>query len=138
MRLQIPLDDAGSLDVGNVTKERQLQIRLNIFLTLDRVVEEVDEEGQTEPGSQPPDDAEKEGQHFLRLDRSHLSRGQVDNVHVLDNILFLQLGFFQTLKSEIVHRLGLLGLTLQCEVLDALLVHRLLLGFTNGKDSLQT
>ena len=39
------------LDIGNVTKERQLQIRLNIFLALDRIVEEVDKEGQPEPGS---------------------------------------------------------------------------------------
>ena len=45
MRLQIPLDAAGSLDVENITKARQLQLRLNIFLTLDRIVEEVDEEG---------------------------------------------------------------------------------------------
>ena len=51
MGLHITLDNTRRFNVRYVTEERKFEVRLNVFLTLDRVIQEVHEERQAEPST---------------------------------------------------------------------------------------
>ena len=89
MSLQVSLYDTRGLNVRNITEERQLEIGLDIFLTLNRVIEEVHKKGQSEPGSQSANNPKKSGQQFLRFDGVHLCCCEVNDMHVLYDVFFL-------------------------------------------------
>ena len=42
--LQIAFNDAGGLNIWNITKKWQIKICLDVILALDRIIEEVNEE----------------------------------------------------------------------------------------------
>jgi Cys-tRNA synthase (O-phospho-L-seryl-tRNA:Cys-tRNA synthase) len=54
MRVQVALLQVARLDVRNVPEEGQPEYALDVILALDRIVEVIDEEGETEPDAQPP------------------------------------------------------------------------------------
>ena len=56
VRLEVALHDADRFDVRDVAQERKMQNILHIILTLDGVIQEVEEERQTQSDSQTADD----------------------------------------------------------------------------------
>ena len=63
--LKVALHDANRLDVGNVAQERQVQDILHVFLALNRIVEEVEEQSQAQGHGESADDTTHKDQGFI-------------------------------------------------------------------------
>ena len=119
MSLEIAFDDAVGLDVGNVAKERQAQVSLNVILALNRIVQVIDKERQTD--RQCPDPPISPSKMVKTIRGLIACIGTVASSITIDIFHFVtarQVRFFHPRQNRLVNDFRGFSFTLEHAVLD--------------------
>src|SRR6185369_12737281 len=109
MRLEIAFDDTVRFDVGNVAEKGEAEGVFDVVLALDRVIEIIDEERETDAGKHSAEDAEDDGENHFRFYWASGNGSGIDEYDVIRGKTAQEFGFVAAQKIVAVNGFVVFG-----------------------------